>query len=161
MLAGLGMAAPAASQSAQSLKGPGLEIVMTGRSGEQATFEGEGLRIACHGAARVARLGADADPDNALRAVARSYRERGVGALAELRGAFAVAIVDPGRREVILAADRMGITPLFFRADEGGLAFGTSPGSVVTPAGRAAAISRQALFDFLYFHMVPGQHSIF
>src|SRR5438093_12636269 len=51
------------------------------------------------------------------------YEEHGDGFAARLRGMFAVAIWDARRRRLVLARDRFGIKPLYYRPSEGELAF--------------------------------------
>ncbi len=43
----------------------------------------------------------------------KGYARWGAGVLGRLRGMFGFALYDPGRREVLLARDRMGIKPLY------------------------------------------------
>src|SRR6186997_818202 len=51
------------------------------------------------------------------------YEEHGDGFASRLRGMFAIAIWDEPRRRLVLARDRFGIKPLYYRSDSGGLAF--------------------------------------
>src|SRR4029079_1757184 len=57
------------------------------------------------------------------------YEQHGVGFARRLRGMFAVAVWDSARRRLVLARDRYGIKPLYYRADARGLAIA----SVVRP----------------------------
>jgi asparagine synthase (glutamine-hydrolysing) len=51
------------------------------------------------------------------------YEELGDRFAARLRGMFAVAIWDARRRRLVLARDRFGIKPIYYRPEGGGLAF--------------------------------------
>ena len=51
------------------------------------------------------------------------YEEHGEQFAERLRGMFAVAIWDARRRRLVLARDRFGIKPLYYRAVDGELAF--------------------------------------
>lgn len=47
----------------------------------------------------------------------QAYRRFGTSLPEQLRGDFAIAILDPGRSALYLCRDHMGIKPLFYRAD--------------------------------------------
>src|SRR5919109_703493 len=51
------------------------------------------------------------------------YEDLGPSFVRELRGMFAVALWDSGRRRLVLARDRFGIKPLYYRAEGGLLSF--------------------------------------
>ena len=54
-------------------------------------------------------------------AIVHAYEEWGVGFAERLRGMFAVAIWDEKRKRLVLARDRFGIKPLYYRAVDGEL----------------------------------------
>jgi asparagine synthase (glutamine-hydrolysing) len=96
-------------------------------------------------------------PTGPAATVLAGYRDRGRRVLDQVKGQFALAVIDEPAREALLATDRLGIEPLVLgREAGGGLIFGTSS-SVVNCHPRAPRELRpQALFDFLYFHVTPG-----
>ncbi|MEO7385664.1 MAG: asparagine synthase-related protein, partial [Gammaproteobacteria bacterium] len=78
------------------------------------------------------------------------------------RGHFSLAIVDSAASRVLLAVDRSGVGSLAWAKAPGGLlVFGTSPLDVARHPAIAAGVSRQALFDFLHFHMVPSPGTVY
>jgi asparagine synthase (glutamine-hydrolysing) len=93
--------------------------------------------------------------------LATRFGEVGARVLDELRGPFALAAFDAARSRGVVATDRMGVQPVFFRESEQGVVFASSPGDVLAIAGARAALSRQALFDYLYAHVIPAPHSIY
>jgi asparagine synthase (glutamine-hydrolysing) len=84
------------------------------------------------------------------------YEEHGDAFAELLRGMFAVAIWDGTRRRLVLARDRFGIKPLYYRAGGDGLAFASELRAL--PRGE---IDFDALEAFLAFNSIPGPHSIF
>jgi len=73
-----------------------------------------------------------------------------------LRGMFAIAIWDARRRRLVLARDRFGIKPLYYRATEGELAFASELRAL--PRGE---IDPDALEAFLAFNSIPAPLTIF
>ncbi len=84
------------------------------------------------------------------------YEEHGTGFAERLRGMFAVAIWDARRRRLILARDRFGIKPLYYRAAGGGLEFASELRAL--PRGE---IDLDALEAFLAFNSIPAPLTIF
>jgi asparagine synthase (glutamine-hydrolysing) len=89
-------------------------------------------------------------------AIVHLYEEHGDAFAERLRGMFAIAIWDSRRRRLVLARDRYGIKPLYFRAEEGGLEFASELRAL--PRGE---IDLDALEAFLAFNSIPAPFSIF
>jgi asparagine synthase (glutamine-hydrolysing) len=84
------------------------------------------------------------------------YEEHGVNFAERLRGMFAVAIWDGRRGRLVLARDRYGIKPLYYRQAGGELRFASELRAL--PRGE---IDLDALEAFLAFNSIPGPYSIF
>src|SRR5437764_1739392 len=84
------------------------------------------------------------------------YEEWGARLWDRLRGMFAVALWDARERRLVLARDRFGIKPLYYRDVGGELSFASELDAL--PKG---AIDLDALEGFLAFNVVPGPLSIF
>jgi asparagine synthase (glutamine-hydrolysing) len=84
------------------------------------------------------------------------YEDYGVGFAERLRGMFAVAIWDARRRRLVLARDRYGIKPLYYRHAGGELRFASEVRAL--PRGE---IDPDALEAFLAFNSIPAPYSIF
>ncbi|HEY8192511.1 MAG TPA: asparagine synthase (glutamine-hydrolyzing) [Gaiellaceae bacterium] len=84
------------------------------------------------------------------------YEEHGERFAERLRGMFAVAIWDSQRRRLVLARDRYGIKPLYYRDESGELLFASELRAL--PRGE---VDLDALEGFLAFNSVPAPYSIF
>jgi asparagine synthase (glutamine-hydrolysing) len=92
--------------------------------------------------------------------VAAAYRRLGPALFTTARGHYAVAIADTAARRLLLAVDRMGVgTVAFATTGDGSVVFGSHVGDVARHADVRASLRLQALFDFMYFHMVPAPDS--
>src|SRR5919109_751139 len=84
------------------------------------------------------------------------YEEHGERFAERLRGMFAVALWDTGRRRLVLARDRYGIKPLYYREALGELVFASELRAL--PRGE---IDLGALEAFLAFNSIPAPLTIF
>jgi len=89
-------------------------------------------------------------------AVAAAAANPGVSALG---GRFAVVHIDPRRGMVHLVTDRFGVLPLCYALEGRRLAFSDRADGV--PTRDMAALDVQALFNYMYFHVVPAPRTIF
>jgi asparagine synthase (glutamine-hydrolysing) len=88
--------------------------------------------------------------------LAHLYERDGDGLVSRLRGMFALAIWDARRRRLLLARDRFGIKPLYYRVDGAELEFASELRAL--PRGE---IDLDALEAYLAFNVVPGPLTIF
>ena len=87
----------------------------------------------------------------------RHFAEKGVGMLENIRGDFAVGMhLQNG--SIFLAVDRFAIRSLCYRVDENQLVFGERADDVAGPFGET---DPQAIYDYLYFHIIPSPRTIF
>jgi asparagine synthase (glutamine-hydrolysing) len=84
------------------------------------------------------------------------YEEYGEDFPDRLRGMFAAAVWDGPRRRLLLARDRFGIKPLYYRADASGLAFASELRAL--PRGE---VDLSAVEAFLAFNSIPAPLTIF
>jgi asparagine synthase (glutamine-hydrolysing) len=89
------------------------------------------------------------------------YEEFGVRCIERLRGMFAFAIWDERRRLALLARDRLGQKPLFYRVDDGRLLFGSEPKAILAFPGQIARADAEAIHHYLCFGFVPSPLSAF
>jgi asparagine synthase (glutamine-hydrolysing) len=84
------------------------------------------------------------------------YEEHGDQFAERLRGMFAIAIWDASHRRLVLARDRFGIKPLYYRHVDNELAFASELRAL--PRGE---IDLDALEAFLAFNSIPAPLTIF
>jgi asparagine synthase (glutamine-hydrolysing) len=84
------------------------------------------------------------------------YEQEGEAFARRLRGMFAVALWDAPGQRLVLARDRYGIKPLYYRPEAGGLEFASELRSL--PRGE---IDLDALEAFLAFNSIPAPLTIF
>jgi asparagine synthase (glutamine-hydrolysing) len=84
------------------------------------------------------------------------YEQHGERFAERLRGMFAIALWDGPRRRLVLARDRFGIKPLYYRDDGGELSFASE-----LRALRRGEIDLDAVEAFLAFNSIPAPLTIF
>jgi asparagine synthase (glutamine-hydrolysing) len=90
-----------------------------------------------------------------------AYRVWGADCVKKLRGMFAFAIWDGPARTLLLARDRIGKKPLYYRLDQEGLAFASEPKAFLAEPGFAVAPEPQSLLCYLALQYVPAPRSAF
>ena len=90
-----------------------------------------------------------------------AYEQWGDDFVKCLRGMFSFAIVDYRKRRILLARDRVGIKPLYYRIGKNYLAFASELSSLMkvhdgTPSGNCHALSLYMRFEY-----IPSPHTIY
>lgn len=98
-----------------------------------------------------------AQDGNDLAAWELAFRRNGVDAPRFVQGDFAVALFEPDGR-VFLAVDRFAVRHLCYRLKDGQLHVAERADDL---AGPDAELDPQALYDYLYFHMIPAPRTVF
>src|SRR4051812_29843122 len=89
------------------------------------------------------------------------YEERGPSFVEALRGMFAIAIWDARHGRVVLARDRFGIKPLYYRVAAGTLSFASELKALLRQPGFSREIDPAALEAYLAFNSIPAPLTIF
>ncbi|HEY8559750.1 MAG TPA: asparagine synthase (glutamine-hydrolyzing) [Pyrinomonadaceae bacterium] len=90
------------------------------------------------------------------------YEEYGADCVQHLRGMFAFAVWDKGRRQLFIARDRLGVKPLYYLHDAAGNLFFASEIKAILEAGqREPEINYAALPDYLANHGTSGDETLF
>ncbi|HZO07340.1 MAG TPA: asparagine synthase (glutamine-hydrolyzing), partial [Solirubrobacterales bacterium] len=74
---------------------------------------------------------------------------------------FAIAIWDAAERRLLLARDRFGIKPLYYRHVGAELSFGSELKALIQQPGFSRAIDHEALAAYLTFNSIPAPLTIF
>jgi asparagine synthase (glutamine-hydrolysing) len=119
--------------------------------------DGERL-VVVSGGARISdtRLSELARRHGLARAIAAGYAEQGAEILKLMAGSFSLAILDGAARKALLASDRMGTRSLCYAADGHKLVFGSTLDAINAYPGSRRQIRRQAIYDYVHFHVIPG-----
>jgi asparagine synthase (glutamine-hydrolysing) len=89
-------------------------------------------------------------------AIVHLYEDYGLSAVEHLRGMFAFALWDRRRRRLLLARDRIGIKPLFYRLEPGRIAFASELRALRELSFAPVEIDLQAVYDFFGFRYIPA-----
>ncbi len=90
------------------------------------------------------------------------YEEYGLDFVQHLRGMFAIAIWDgrEGRSRLVLARDRLGKKPLYWRLHDGRLTYGSELKEILEDASVPRTVDRAALGLYLQYQYVPSPLTI-
>jgi asparagine synthase (glutamine-hydrolysing) len=94
-------------------------------------------------------------------AVAEAYRQHGADCLKYMLGPFAAAVVDTQTASGLLAIDRLGTRTMCYAHPSDQFVFASSAESVVAHQSVSRELSQQAIFNYLYCHVVPSPGTIF
>lgn len=89
------------------------------------------------------------------------YEDFGTDFVQHLRGMFAVAIWDGRVGRLVLARDRLGKKPLYWRVAEGRLSYGSELKALLEDASLPRKVDRESLALYLHYQYVPAPRSIF
>lgn len=147
----------------QSFVGARGGLAAAGLGGEAEVFHQRDLAVALCGNLRFV------DPD--LQAQARDgkcgpillecYRLHGESMFERLSGAFALALTDESSGQTLLAIDRMGIFSLCYNVAHDCLVFGSTVDAIRAHPGVSSGLHLQAIYNYVYFHMIPGPDTIY
>ena len=88
------------------------------------------------------------------------YEEYGVDCVDYLRGMFAFAVWDKRRCRLMLARDRIGQKPLYYRRETERLLFASELKSLLQVPGAPRELDRRVVDNFLTYQYVPHPHCI-
>jgi asparagine synthase (glutamine-hydrolysing) len=89
------------------------------------------------------------------------YEEYGIACLDRLRGMFAFALWDSRRRQLLVARDRLGVKPLFYRTDPGRIVFASELRAVRELSNAEFEVNQQSVYDLFGFRYVPAPDTLY
>jgi asparagine synthase (glutamine-hydrolysing) len=98
--------------------------------------------------------------DGDTETIVHLYEEHGPGFVRFLRGMFAIAIWDARIGRLVLARDRLGKKPLYWRLADGRLTYGSEVKAILQDPVVERTVDREALALYLHYQYVPAPHSI-
>ena len=107
------------------------------------------------------KLAAMAESHCAANVLLEGFALYGRMVLEKIRGPFSFCILDPEQQYALLAVDRIGIRPLSIYFQNYLLVFGSELDQVLAHPGVTNAIDSQAIFNYLYFHMIPSPGTVY
>lgn len=162
MLRRMAVAARSDGEAQQFLERSTAGMGVAGKATTFCLFEADGFSMALVGHPSVAGVPIGGSAVGArTEAFLASFRARGIDALRDLHGDFALAIHDAGRGAMTLAVDRSGVHPLCYQRTADGLVFGSTLDALACHPRVRCRIAPQAIYDFLFFHAVPVPSTIY
>jgi asparagine synthase (glutamine-hydrolysing) len=89
------------------------------------------------------------------------YEEKGDDFVSQLRGMFAIALWDAGKKRLVLTRDRLGKKPLFYAMLQDSVVFASEMKSLLLIPGFPKELDHEALVDYFSLLYVPAPKSIF
>jgi len=89
------------------------------------------------------------------------YKKEGVDFVKDLRGVFAIAVLDLGKGCMYLVKDRLGVKPLFYAALDTGILFASEIKSILASGCVEKEVDVIAIHNFLTLQYVPYPATIY
>jgi asparagine synthase (glutamine-hydrolysing) len=146
-----------------------LAIIDVASGRQPMASEDESVRLVCNGEiynfrelrSELERGGHRFRTRSDTEVLLRAYEAFGDGCVERLRGMFAFALWDRRRRRLLLARDRLGKKPLYYRQRDGVLFFASEIKALLRHPAVGREVDDEALHHYLAFGYTPGDRSIF
>ena len=125
----------------------------------QITFNGE-IYNYCELRTELINAGHQFRTDGDTEVIVHLYEQHGLDFVKHLRGMFALAIWDANRQRLVIARDRAGKKPFYYRMEDGRLSFASELKALLQIPDVPRTLNRQAVLQFLTLQYVPHPHCI-
>jgi len=89
------------------------------------------------------------------------YEEHGLDCLNQLRGMFAFALWDSRKRRLLLARDRLGVKPLYYRREPARIVYASELRALRELCAQPLELDPQSVYDFFGFRYVPAPNTFY
>lgn len=93
--------------------------------------------------------------------VLRLFEKLGVASFKELNGIFAFCVYDRQVKKIWLVRDRLGVKPLYFRADSKGIAFASEVKAILALGDDPPTCDLVSLHEWLYYGNPLGSNTLY
>lgn len=90
-----------------------------------------------------------------------AYREWGTDCVSQLGGMFAFALYDESKQRVLLARDRAGEKPLFYRVNDEQFTFASEAKALLADPSCPRRVRAESLNEYLAYGYVTGENTMF
>jgi asparagine synthase (glutamine-hydrolysing) len=133
------------------------------------TDEARGLTVSYNGEiynfrelrARYEALGHHFRSQSDTEVLLRAYAADGLDAVRRLSGIFAFALWDAPARRLVLARDRFGVKPLYYRVEPGRVLFASEVKAILVATGETPRVCLPALQEYFTFQNVLSDLTLF
>ena len=150
---------PSDERARRRVMGPFGALGTTSRPSD--VFESDAQLAAIWGHARFTEpeLSSLAERHGTAQALAQGYARRSSDVFKALAGDFALALIS--REETVIAVDRIGTRSLVYVPVGDALVFASTLDALDAFPGVTREVDRQAIYDYVYFHMIPAPRTIY
>jgi len=79
----------------------------------------------------------------------------------KIKGQYSLASLSNTNKSLVLATDKTGSQPIYYAQTKEGLVFGSSAESIRCHPDVSGEIDYQAIYNYMYFHVIPSPRTIF
>jgi asparagine synthase (glutamine-hydrolysing) len=160
------MAAPLSAfdgSAARTLAGRRSAVAIAAAPGATLLHAQDGLTLAVWGQIALADqlLTAEAQRDGLGPVLLRLWRRGPEQFCRSLAGSYALCLIDEAAGEALLAVDRMGSLPISWQLAGETLVFASSADALRRHPLTPSRIDAQGIYNYVYFHMVPSDGSVY
>lgn len=104
------------------------------------------------------RAGHQFRTDGDTEVIVHLYEQFGLEFVSHLRGMFALAIWDARQQRLVIARDRLGKKPMYYRLEDGRFSFASELKALLQIPDMPRTLNRQSVLRFLTLQYVPHPH---
>ena len=134
-----------------------------GQCASAKIFQEEALTVLCFGNPNSVQQDSarESSSDDIANSIAKAYLSGSKTFLSDASGEFLVAILDEKKNEIVVAVDRFSRQQVYYSTIGNGLVFSDSLECLLRHPKIQRTVRPQAIYDYLYFHMVPAPGTIY